>query len=65
MLPVTTRQVVWLLFEQLLRLEFLPVLHRLQGRLAAEGRMRQLLVVEPDKRCSVDSVVRRIGGGGL
>ena len=33
---VTSRKVVWLLPEQL-RLEFVPVLHRLQGRLAAEG----------------------------
>ena len=35
-LLVTSRKVVWLLPEQL-RLEFVPVLHRLQGRLAAEG----------------------------
>jgi uncharacterized protein (DUF849 family) len=33
---VTSREVVWLLPEQL-RLEVVPVLHRLQGRLAAEG----------------------------
>jgi hypothetical protein len=33
---VTSRQVVWLLPEQL-RLVFVPVLHRLQGRLAAQG----------------------------
>ena len=33
---VTSRQVVWLFLEQL-RFEFVPVLHRLQGRLAAEG----------------------------
>ena len=33
---VTSRQVVWLFLEQLW-LEFVPVLHRLQGRLAAQG----------------------------
>jgi len=33
---VTSRQVVWLFLEKL-RLEFVPVLHRLQGRLAAQG----------------------------
>ena len=36
LLIVTSRQVVWLFLEQL-RLEFVPVLHRLQGRLAAQG----------------------------
>jgi hypothetical protein len=36
LLGVTSRKVVWLLSEQL-RLEFVPVLHRLQGRLAAQG----------------------------
>ena len=35
-LLVTSRQVVWLFFEQL-RFEFVPILHRLQGRLAAQG----------------------------
>ena len=35
-LDVTSRKVVWLFAEQL-RLEFVPVLHRLQWRLAAEG----------------------------
>jgi len=35
-LCVTSRQVVWLFFEQL-RFEFVPILHRLQGRLAAQG----------------------------
>lgn len=35
-LPVTSRKVVWLLLEQL-RLDFVPVLHRLQGRPAAQG----------------------------
>ena len=35
-LTVTSRKVVWLLPEQLL-LEFVPFLHRLQGRLAAES----------------------------
>ena len=33
---VTSRQVVWSFPEQF-RFEFVPVLHRLQGRLAAEG----------------------------
>jgi hypothetical protein len=33
---VTSREVVRLLSEQL-RFEFVPVLHRLQGRLAAQG----------------------------
>jgi len=33
---VTSRTVVWLFLEQL-RLEFVPVLHRLQGRLAAQS----------------------------
>ena len=33
---VTSRQVVWLFLEQL-RLEFVPVFHRLQWRLAAQG----------------------------
>ena len=35
-LGVTSRKVVWLLLEQL-RLDFVPVLHRLQGRPAAQG----------------------------
>ena len=35
-IDVTSRQVVWLFLEQLW-LEFVPVLHRLQGRLAAQG----------------------------
>ena len=35
-LDVTSRQVVWLFFEQP-RLEFVPFLHRFQGRLAAQG----------------------------
>jgi hypothetical protein len=35
-LGVTSRQVVWLFLEQLW-FEFVPVLHGLQGRLAAEG----------------------------
>ena len=35
-LAVTSRKVVWLLLEQL-RLDFVPVLHRLQGRPAAQG----------------------------
>jgi hypothetical protein len=35
-IAVTSRKVVWLLSEQL-RFEFVPVLHGLQGRLAAEG----------------------------
>jgi hypothetical protein len=33
---VTSRKVVWLFLEQLW-LEFVPVLHRLQGRLTAQG----------------------------
>ena len=33
---VTSRQVVWLFLEQLW-FEFVPFLHRLQGRLAAQG----------------------------
>ena len=33
---VTSRKVIWLFFEQLW-FEFVPVLHRLQGRLAAQG----------------------------
>ena len=33
---VTSRTVVWLFLEQL-RLQFVPVLHRLQGRLAAQS----------------------------
>lgn len=35
-LGVTSRQVVWLFPEQLW-FEFVPILHRLQGRLAAQG----------------------------
>ena len=35
-LPVTSRRVVWLFLEQLW-LEIVPVLHRLQGRLTAQG----------------------------
>ena len=35
-LSVTSRKVIWLFSEQL-RLHFVPVLHRLQGCLAAEG----------------------------
>jgi len=35
-LAVTSREVVWLFPEQL-GFEFVPVLHRLQGRLAAQG----------------------------
>ena len=35
-LGVTSRQVVWLFLEQL-RPQFVPILHRLQGRLAAQG----------------------------
>ena len=35
-IAVTSRKVVWLLLEQL-RLEFVPVLHSLQGRPAAQG----------------------------
>ena len=35
-LAVTSRKVVWLFLEQV-RLQFVPVLHRLQGRLAAQG----------------------------
>jgi hypothetical protein len=31
-----------------LQLQFVPVLHRLQGRLAAQGWLRELLVGEPD-----------------
>jgi hypothetical protein len=38
---VTSRKVVWLLPEQL-RFAFVPVLHRLQGRLAAQRRLRPL-----------------------
>ena len=46
-LGVTSRTVVRLLLEQLW-FKFVPVFHRLQGRLAAQGGLRQLLVVEPD-----------------
>ena len=35
-LPVTSRQVVWLFLEQF-RFEFVPVFHRLQGGVAAQG----------------------------
>ena len=35
-LSVTSRKVVWLFLEQL-RFEFVPLLHRLQGRLAAQS----------------------------
>ena len=35
-LGVTSRKVVWL-FPKQLRLEFVPVFHGLQGRLAAQG----------------------------
>ena len=35
-LAVTSRQVVWLFFKQP-RLQFVPFLHRFQGRLAAQG----------------------------
>ena len=44
-LVVTSRQVIGLFSEQLW-LQFVPVLHRLQGRLAAQGGLRQLLIVE-------------------
>ena len=44
---VTSRQVVRLFLKQLW-FEFVPVLHGLQGRLAAQGRLRELLIVEPD-----------------
>lgn len=56
-LPVTSRKVVWLFSEQL-RLEFVPVFHRLQGRLAAEGRLWKLLVVEPDSALGTADIVR-------
>ena len=35
-LGVTSRKVIWLFSEQL-RVQLVPVLHRLQGRLAAQG----------------------------
>jgi hypothetical protein len=35
-LPVTSRPVVWLFFEQFW-FEFVPVFHGLQGRFAAQG----------------------------
>ena len=44
---VTSRKVIGLLFEQL-RLQFVPVLHRLQGGPAAQGCLRKLLVVGQD-----------------
>ena len=44
---VTSRTVIWLFVEQFW-FEFVPVLHCLQGRLAAQGWLRELLVVEPD-----------------
>ncbi|MFT5870931.1 MAG: hypothetical protein ACI8TF_003062 [Paracoccaceae bacterium] len=47
MLPVTSRTVVRLFLEPLW-FEIVPVFHGLQGRLAAQGGLRQLLVVEPD-----------------
>jgi hypothetical protein len=43
-IAVTSRQVVRLFLEQLW-LEFAPVLHRLQGRLAALGRSRSAALV--------------------
>ena len=46
-LAVTSREVIWLFLEQLW-LEVVPVLHRLQGGFAAQGRLGKLLVVEPD-----------------
>jgi hypothetical protein len=39
--------VIWLFLEQI-RLEFVPALHGLQGYPAAQGGLRELLVVEPD-----------------
>jgi len=41
---VTSRKVIGLLLEQFW-LHFVPVLHRLQGRLAAQGRLWRVLVV--------------------
>jgi hypothetical protein len=46
-LSVPSRTVVRLFLEPLW-FEFVPIFHRLQGRLAAQGGLRQLLVVEPD-----------------
>jgi len=46
-LPVTSPTVVRLFLEQLW-FKFVPVFHRLQGRLAAQGGLRQLLVIKPD-----------------
>lgn len=46
-MTVTSRQVAWLFPEQS-RLAIVPVLHRLQGRFAVKGCLRQLLVAEPD-----------------
>ena len=46
-LCVTSPTVVRLFLEQLW-FKFVPVFHRLQGRLAAQGGLRQLLVIKPD-----------------
>ena len=43
---VASREAVWLFLERS-RFEFVPVLHPLQGRPAAQSRLRKLLVVEP------------------
>lgn len=45
-LAVTSHELVWLFFEQLIS-EFVPVLHYLQGCSWAQCWLRQLLVVEP------------------
>jgi len=36
------------MFLEQFRFEIAPIFHRLQGRHAAQGRLRELLVVEPD-----------------
>jgi len=44
---VTSRKIVRLFLEQL-RFDFVPVLHGLQWRLAAEGWLREFLDIEPE-----------------
>ncbi len=48
-LRVTSRKVV-LLFREQLWLELVPAFHRLQGGLAAQGPLRELLVIQLNAR---------------
>jgi hypothetical protein len=46
-ITVTFRKVIWLFPEQV-QLQFVPVLHGLQGCLAGQGWLRKLLIVQSD-----------------